>query len=163
VGKKYPRLTFDKDESVGYSDMEFVGPGHSLFEGIVERTLREHGGSLRQGAVFYNAEATEPTILWLLKCGVEDGRGQTVGERLLAIHCTGAKFRKSQPYALLDLKAPDDGADVAGPVRERATNEDTVIDWSLDEVTPEYFQEINERRSRELGIKEKWVLTRNCG
>ena len=32
-----------------------------------------------------------------------------------------------------------------------------VIDWSLDEVTPEYFAEIDERRGRELGIKEKYV------
>ena len=39
--------------------------------------------SLRQGAVFYNADATEPTVLWLLKCGVEDGRGQTVGRAAL--------------------------------------------------------------------------------
>ena len=32
-----------------------------------------------------------------------------------------------------------------------------MIDWSLDEVTPEYFGEIKERRTRELGIKEKYV------
>ena len=32
-----------------------------------------------------------------------------------------------------------------------------MIDWSLDEVTPEYFAEINERRGRELAIKEKYV------
>ena len=157
IGQKYPKLTFDKEQSVGYSDLEFVGPGHSLFEGVVERVLRDYGGSLRQGAVFYNAEATEPTILWLLKCGVEDGRGQAAGERLLAIHGTGEKLRKSQPYALLDLKAPDAAADVQSNTRKRATDEDVVIDWSLDHVTPEYFAEINERRGRELGIKEKYV------
>ena len=157
IGQKYPKLTFDKEQSVGYSDHEFVGPGHPLFEGVVERVLRDYGGSLRQGAVFYNAEASEPTILWLLKCGVEDGRGQAAGERLLAIHSTGEKLRKSQPYALLDLKAPDSLADVPQPVRGTATNEDAVIDWSLDHVTPEYFAEINERRGRELGIKEKYV------
>ena len=58
---------------VGYSDLEFVGPGHPLFEGVVERVLQDYGSSLRQGAVFFNADATEPTVLWLLKCGVEDG------------------------------------------------------------------------------------------
>jgi hypothetical protein len=46
---------------------------------------------------------------------------------------------------------------VPAAVRQTATSEDVVIDWSLDEVTPEYFAEINERRSRELGIKEKYV------
>jgi superfamily II DNA or RNA helicase len=157
IGQTYPKITFDKEQSQGYSEVEFVGPGHPLFEGVVERVLRDYGGSLRQGATFYNAEATEPTVLWLLKCGVEDGRGQTIGERLVAVHCTNNRFRKSQPYALLDLKAPETAADVPAAVRQTATSEDVVIDWSLDEVTPEYFAEINERRSRELGIKEKYV------
>jgi len=157
IGQSYPKITFDKEQSQGYSEVEFVGPGHPLFEGIVERVLRDYGGSLREGAVFYNAETTAATVLWLLKCGVEDGRGQTIGERLVAVHCTDNRFRKSQPYALLDLKAPESAADVPLDVRETATSEDAVIDWSLDQVTPEYFAEINERRGRELGIKEKYV------
>ena len=64
----------DKDLLVGYSDLELISPGHPLFEGVVERVLKDYGHSLRQGAVFYNADAVEPTVLWLLKCGVEDGR-----------------------------------------------------------------------------------------
>src|SRR5262249_21592301 len=121
----------------------------------------------------------------LLKCAVEDGRGQTVGERLVAVHARmrdhlqpgGPSFiphpsslilsniphpsslilSKSQPYALLDLKAPENAADVPQAVRQTATNQDAVIDWSLDELTPDYFAEIQERRSRELGIKVKYV------
>jgi hypothetical protein len=64
---------------------------------------------------------------------------------------------KCQPFALLDLKAPERTADVPAHVRQTAISEDVVIDWSLDEVTPEYFAEVNERRGRELGIKEKYV------
>ncbi|MFI5457785.1 MAG: DEAD/DEAH box helicase, partial [Isosphaerales bacterium] len=157
IGQSYPKITFDKEQSQGYSEVEFVGPGHPLFEGVVERVLRDYGGSLREGAVFYNAETTSATVLWLLKCGVEDGRGQTIGERLVAVHCTDNRFRKSQPYALLDLKAPENPTEVPSLVRQTATSEDVVIDWSLDQVTPEYFAEINERRGRELGIKEKYV------
>ena len=78
----------------------------------------------------------QPTVLWLLKCGVEDGRGHMVGERLFAIHHTHDTYRKSQPYALLDLKSPEGDVDVAADVRQSATAEDQVIDWSLDEVTP---------------------------
>ena len=75
IGQTYPQDHLRQGAVVGYSDVEFVGPGHPLFEGVVERVLRDYGSSLRQGAVFYNADATEPTVLWLLKCGVEDGRG----------------------------------------------------------------------------------------
>ncbi len=157
VGASYPQITFDKERVFGYSDLEFVGPGHPLFEAVVERVLCDYGPSLRQGACFYNAEATEPTVLWLLKCGVEDGQGRMVGERLFAIHRTGERFRKSQPYALLDLKPPEGVPDLAQSVRQAATDADAVINWSLDEVTPEYFGEIDQRRTRELGIKEKYV------
>jgi hypothetical protein len=182
IGTQYPQLTFDKEQVVGYSDLEFVGPGHPLFEGIVERVLREYGPSLRQGACFYNAETTEPTVLWLLKCGVEDGKGRIVGERLFAVH--GRKdeggrrkdekesvahessfilppssfhLSKSQPYALLDLKSPEDNVEVPQEARQVATDEDQIIDWSLDEVTPDYFGEIEARRKNELSIKEKYV------
>ena len=157
IGQTYPKITFDKELSEGYSEIEFIGPGHPLFEGVVERVLRDYGGSLRQGAVFINADATEPGVLWLLKCGVEDGTGTMIGERLVAVHRTCDEYRKSQPYALLDLKAADSLAKVSGEVRQSATSQDAVIDWSLDAVTPEYFDEIQCRRDRELGIKEKYV------
>ncbi|MBI2806091.1 MAG: DUF3883 domain-containing protein [Planctomycetes bacterium] len=157
IGSVYEQITFDKEKVVGYTDLEFVGPGHPLFEGVVERVLLDYGSSLRQGAIFYNADATEPTILWLLKCGVEDGRGHPVGERLFAIHLTADRFRKSQPYALLDLKTPDAEPKVPEEVRQTATDEDHTIEWSLEEVTPAYFGEIADRRTRELAIKEKYV------
>lgn len=157
IGTKYPQFTFDKDLVVGYTDLEFVGPGHPLFEGVVERVLREYGPSLRQGATFYNADASQPTVMWLLKCGVEDGRGTVVGERLFAIHLTDDEFSKSQPYALLDLKPPDESTLVPQAVRQAATEEDRIIDWAVDDVTPKYFGEIEDRRTKELAIKEKYV------
>ncbi|MEO1618682.1 MAG: helicase-related protein [Planctomycetota bacterium] len=157
VGTKYPQFTFDKERVKGYTDLEFIGPGHPLFEGLVDRVLREYGSSLRQGAVFYNADATKPTVMWLLKCGVEDGRGTPAGERLFAIHLSDGEFTKSQPYALLDLKPPEKVVNVPSPVRESATDEDCIIDWSIDEVTPEYFNEIVDRRTNELSIQEKYV------
>ncbi len=131
--------------------------GHPLFEGVVERVVREFGPSLRQGAVFYNAEATEPTVLWLLKSGIEEGRGQPAGERLHAVHRTGDEFRKSQPYALLDQEDPERVPALPADLRQVAADEDAVINWSLDEVVAPYFREVSERRTRELGIKEKYV------
>jgi hypothetical protein len=47
IGKTYPKLTFDKDRVVGYSDIEFVGPGHPLFEIVIDRVLTQYGEALR--------------------------------------------------------------------------------------------------------------------
>ena len=38
-----------------------------------------------------------------------------------------------------------------------ATDEDHIIDWSLEEVTPGVLRGDRDRRARELGIKEKYV------
>jgi hypothetical protein len=157
IGQVYPKLTFNKEQLGDYTDGEFVGPGHPLFEAVVERVLREYGPALRQGAVFYNADATEPTILWLIKSGVDDGRGQTVGERLFAVHSAAGRYRKSQPYALLDLKAPESPPALVDNLKAAALDEDAAIEWSLDEVVTPYFGEIAERRRRELAIKEKYL------
>jgi hypothetical protein len=119
--------------------------------------LTQYGGSLRQGAVFYDADAREPHLLWLHKSAVEDGRGQVIGERLFAIHRAGGVYRKSQPYALLDLKDPDQPPAVPAELRQAAADEDAVIEWSLDAVVAPYFQEIQQRRARELAIREKYV------
>jgi hypothetical protein len=75
IGKTYPKLTFDKERIVGYSDIEFVGPGHPLFEMVVGRVLVDYGEALRSGAVFLDPDATEPWVMWLLRGAVEDGRG----------------------------------------------------------------------------------------
>ncbi len=157
VGQTYPKLTFDKEQVAGYSDVEFVGPGHPLFECVVERVLHEYGCSLRQGACFFDVDAREPTALWLLKTGVEDGRGQVVGSRLSAVLRTGNRYRKSQPYALLDLKDPENPPSLPEDLRRAAADQDAVIEWSLDEVVAPYFGEIQQRRARELAIKEKYV------
>ena len=157
VGQTYPSMTFDKANTGSYQEVEFVGPGHPLFEGVVERVLREYGPALLRGAVFYNADATAPEILWLLKTGIEDGQSRTIGQRLSGVHKQDGEFRKIQPYALLDLKSPDDPPAVDAEIQQAAHEEDEVIDWSLDEVVAPYFQEVSERRGHELAIKEKYI------
>jgi len=159
VGNAYPKLTFDKDRIVGYSDIEFVGPGHPLFEMVIDRVLTQYGEALRSGAVFFDADAKEPSALWLLAGAVEDGRGTVVGRRLFGVRRQGDRFSRSQPYALLDLKAPDEEAApaVSQEVAHAATDDDAIIDWSLKNVLDPYFEEIRERRQHELSIKEKYI------
>jgi len=157
VGQTYPRLTFDKANTGAYQEVEFIGPGHPLFESIVDRVLRDYGPALLRGAIFYNADSTSPEILWLLKTGIEDGHGRTIGQRLSAVHKHDGGFRRIQPYALLDLKSPDEPPGVDPAIKHAAHDEDNVIDWALDAVVAPYFEEVSERRTRELSIKEKYI------
>jgi len=158
VGKSYPKLTFDKDRIVGYSDIEFVGPGHPLFEMVVDRVLTEYGAALRAGAVLLDPDAKDPYTLWLLQGAVEDGQGTVVGRRLFGVRRYGDRCARVQPQALLDLKAPEGATPpVPAEIARAAADEDRVIDWSLDHILEPYFREIQARRLRELSIKEKYV------
>ena len=157
IGNSYPKITFDKEQTGEYQDVEFVGPGHPLFEGIVERILKEYGPALLRGAVFYNADATEPEVLWLIKTGIDDGQGRIVAQRLSAVRKLNSDFHKTQPYAMLDLKSPDSLPDISEDFRQVAKEEDDMTDWALDEIVTPYFEEIKERRNHELAIKEKYV------
>ena len=80
-----------------------------------------------------------------------------MGSRLSAVLRTGNRYRKSQPYALLDLKDPENPPSLPEDLRRAAADQDAVIEWSLDEVVAPYFGEIQQRRARELAIKEKYV------
>ena len=157
VGTTYPRITFDKDQTGAYQEVEFIGPGHPLFEGIVDRVLREFGPALLRGTVFYDADADRPEVLWLLKAGIEDGRSRPIGQRLFAVHAVEGRYHKIQPYALLDLKSPDSPPAPSAPLAQAAHEEDAVIDWALEEIVSPYFKEVSDRRSQELAIKEKYV------
>jgi superfamily II DNA or RNA helicase len=157
IGKTYARITFDKDLADEYHETEFVGPGHPLFEGIIERVQREWGSALLRGAVFYNADAVKPEILWLIKAGIEDGQGRVIAQRLCAVHKLDKDFSKIQPYAMLDLKSPDSLPGIPDDLKSEAQEEDQMIDWALDEIVAPYYGEISERRNHELAIKEKYV------
>jgi hypothetical protein len=58
---------------------------------------------------------------------------------------------------LLDLKAPESPPTLADDVKTAAGDHDAVVEWSLDEVVAPYFAEIEQRRRKELGIKEKYI------
>lgn len=157
IGNSYPKITFDKSQTGEYQEVEFVGPGHPLFETVVDRVLREYGPALLRGAVFYNADANEPEILWLVRAGIEDGRGQVVGQRLSGVRQDGSKYHKIQPYAMLDLKSPETLPQIDIQLKQAVQDEDSAIDWALQDIVTPYFREISQRRQHELGIKEKYV------
>lgn len=157
VAKSYPRFTFDKERIVGYSDIEFVGPGHPLFEAVLDKVLKEYGMHLQKGAIFQDADCKTPILVWFVGGGVEDGRGRTIGQRMFATRVRDGKMTLSQPYALLDLKIPDDKLSFPESISSAAVDENSVINWYLDNGMAPYFTEIKERRNRELAIMSKYI------
>ena len=124
IGTAYPQITFDKEQVVGYSDLEFVGPGHPLFEGVVERVLDRVRRLAAPGGVLLQRRrhgADRPLAAQVRRRGWPRPGGRRTALR----HPPDSadRFRKSQPYALLDLKPPDGSPEVvaADPRRRPPT------------------------------------------
>ena len=83
----YPPLSTDRDTAANHN-LEWVTPGHPLFE-----ALRRHGLALGRdafatGACFHSLEHAAPSRLDFYRARAVDGMGRTVHERLFAVELT---------------------------------------------------------------------------
>ena len=100
----YPSLSTDRDTAAKHN-LEWVTPGHPLFE-----ALRRHGLALGRdafaaGACFHSLEHEAPSRLDFYRARAVDGMGRTVHERLFAVETTddGEPPRLREPDMLGDL------------------------------------------------------------
>jgi Superfamily II DNA/RNA helicases, SNF2 family len=84
VASRYPRCTTDRHIARA-ENLEWVTPGHPLFEAI-RREIREKAREpFSKGACFYSLIHEEPVRLDFYRARVVDGLGHVVHERLFAV------------------------------------------------------------------------------
>ena len=84
LAAKYPRCSTDRDTAERHS-LEWVTPGHPLFEAIRRHTLDRAAEVFRKGACFYSLQSEEPSRIDFYRARVVDGLGHVVHERLFAV------------------------------------------------------------------------------
>ena len=157
VAREYRKVTFRKEQLKQHTDAELTGPGHPLFESVVTKVLEEHTTHLRSGAIFYDADRNTPSRVTFYHARVQDGRGQTVGGRLLAIEISqDGTISIANPSRLLDCK-PTTETLPALPDLSGALEGDALLEWAYDRIFDPYLEEIRERRKRELDLAERHV------
>jgi SNF2 family DNA or RNA helicase len=85
LGREYARLCFDKVWLAKEPTLEWVTPGHPLFEVVREAILEQVQEALRHGALFYDLNRTEPSVLDVFAASIKDGRGHTLHRRLFVV------------------------------------------------------------------------------
>ncbi len=88
LAAKYPRCSTDRD-TAEKNNLEWVTPGHPLFEAIRRHTCAKAAQAFSQGACFYSLQHAAPARLDFFRARVVDGLGQVVHERLFAVELTG--------------------------------------------------------------------------
>ena len=162
LGREYKHIVFDKKLLTDDATLEWVTPGHPLFEAVREDVFEHVQHDLRRGAVFLDINRNEPARLDVFSAAIRDGRGNVLHRRLFVVECDIAgNVTVRQPTVFLDLalstevnQTPDD-AEL--PTRERV--EQSLIEQALQpfllEVAAEREKEVETiYRHMEISLNE---------
>jgi len=87
LANRYPRCSTDRD-TAEKNRLEWVTPGHPLFEAIRRHACSQAADSFGKGACFHSIRHGEPSRIDFYRARVVDGLGQVVHERLFAVELT---------------------------------------------------------------------------
>ncbi|WXJ78523.1 RNA polymerase-associated protein RapA [Moorella thermoacetica] len=162
LGREYKQVVFDKNLLKSDPTLEWVTPGHPLFECVREEVLQRVEEDLRRGAVFFDLHRQEPARLDVFSAAVRDGRGHTLHKRLFVVETAiNGAMSIRQPTIFLDLTpapkgtpVPDDSA-----LPDRTRVEEALITQALQpflaEVTTRHQKEIETiARHLEISLNE---------
>ncbi len=84
LASRYPRLSTNRDIAEE-GNLEWVTPGHPLFEALRRHSLELGQDPLSKGACFHSLEHDAPVRLDFYRARVVDGLGQVIHERLFTL------------------------------------------------------------------------------
>ena len=107
LADRYPRCSTDR-ETAETEKLEWVTPGHPLFEAIRRHTQARALDVLGKGATFHSLQHEAPARIDFYRARVVDGLGQVVHERLFAVEIPEDGDPRLQEPGLLGNFAPAD-------------------------------------------------------
>ncbi len=88
LGREYGKIVFDKTLLASDPTLEWITPGHPLFESVRKDIQTRTEDSLRRGAVFFDLHRSQPALLDVFAASIKDGRSQTLHRRLFVVEST---------------------------------------------------------------------------
>lgn len=151
LGREYKTIVFDKDHLKRDPTLEWVTPGHPLFE-TVREDLSEHvREDLLRGAVFYDLHSLLPYRLDVFAASIKDGRSNQLHRRLFVVQTdqTGTMTVR-QPTIFLDLALAPKNACVpdGNGLPDRVAAERFLITNALNP----FLAEVAAQRTKEVSI-----------
>ena len=145
VASRYPRISTDRT-TADERNLEWVTPGHSLFEALRRHSFDEGRETLAQGACFHSLEHEEPARLDFYRARVVDGLQQTIHEKLFAIEMMdGQDPRLREPQVLGNLTPA--GVPETLPGVASIPEQDG---WLRENALSPFIEEIRKDRTEEL-------------
>jgi superfamily II DNA or RNA helicase len=155
LGREYRRITFNRQRLGEDPTVEWVTPGHPLFEAVREEVWERVQDDLRRGAVFYDLNRALPARLEVYAASIADGRGNTLHRQLFVVEVNsdgGQRLR--QPTAFLDLIPADTKAASLPPL---PVDREEVERFLVEQGLQPFLQRVQQERQRELDVIARHV------
>jgi superfamily II DNA/RNA helicase len=154
MGHEYGNVAFSKEIISKDNTLDWITPGHPLFEVIREETIAKFGEELKKGAVFYDINISLPVKLDIFAASIVDGLGHVLHKRLFVMESqANGNIAVKQPTVFLDIipakdlpKIPD-----ATLLPSQQELEQHLVNASLNN----YLNEVQQERLKETSTIEK--------
>jgi superfamily II DNA or RNA helicase len=151
LGREYKQVAFDKRFLTDDPTLEWVTPGHSLFECVRENVWERVQNDLNRGTLFYDINRKEPARLDVFSAAIRDGRGNTLHRRLFVVE-TEMKgvMTVRQPTLFLDLALAPASDARKTPENTALPELDRVEHALVEEALQPFLDEISAQREKEI-------------
>jgi len=145
LAARYPRLSTDR-ETADANHLEWVTPGHPLFEALRRHGLDAAQRAFARGACFYSLGHETPARLDVYRARVVDGLGRTINERLFAVELSGdGERRQRDPHYLRNLIP----AETPDPLPNAASAPEATA-WLMETALEPFRRKIRTERCEEI-------------
>jgi len=154
LGQEYKQIVFAKEALQADPTLEWVTPGHPLFESLREDTYDHAQGDLQRGTLFFELQRTMPARLDVFAAAIRDGRGNVLEKRLYVVETRldGVQAVR-QPTLFLDLVPASEGAQTPyrSDLPDQAAAEQLLISTELTQLRAQ----VQAERQREITMVEQ--------
>lgn len=146
LGRDYDRIVFEKSLLAVDPRLEWITPGHPLFEAVREAVARLVATDLRQGAIFFDLQRERASQLDVYAASIKDGRGRPAHRRLFVVEAGVDGMTLRQPTLFLDLVP---ASDVNAPTGQLASLSESEAFLLRDGLEP-FLAEVEADRQAEV-------------
>lgn len=142
---KYPRCSTDRD-TAEKNNLEWVTPGHPLFEAMRRHIYFHSREAFGKGACFYSLVHDAPARIDFYRARIVDGLGNIIHERLFALEMNEKNEPRIVEPGLLGNLTPAKEQEKLPPV----VNMPEASAWLNDNVLANFLQETSSERLAEI-------------
>lgn len=156
LGRDYTNIVFDKEILKQDATLEWVTPGHPLFEAVREDCWMQVQQHLKRGAVFTDIQRTSAARLDVFSAAIRDGRGNILNKRLFVVQTElDGTMCVKQPTIFHDIAAPEKA--IVAPSAAGLPGMEAIETTLFNEALVPMAEETKRQRQREIETIAKHV------